>query len=190
MAKQMESSSSVSVKYRTEIYKLLDHFGLSGHAAEIGVAEGCNAEVMASWPQITKLYLIDGWTRLNQAGDGSHPQAWHDNNLKEVRERMKPYPKAVIMQGLSADMIAQIPDDSLIYAYIDCDHSYEGCLADLVAIWPKLKDGAILAGHDVSNPAYGVGEAVRFFCGPPEKKLDINIIEEDHWSMASFWFRK
>lgn len=185
------------IKYRTEIYKLLDHFNLVGHATEIGVAEGKNAEVMASWPQITKLYLIDGWTRLNQAGDGSHPQAWHDNNLKEVRERMAPYPKAVIMQGLSADMIAQIPDDSLVYAYVDCDHSYEGCLKDLQNIWPKVKVGGLIAGHDVLNPAYGVLDAVQEFLHEGVIQYDdvlvspsLNVIEEDHWSMASFWFRK
>lgn len=176
------------IKYRTEIYKLLDHFNLEGHAAEIGVAEGKNAEVMASWPQITKLYLIDSWQHLHQAGDGGYEQKWHDNNLKEVRQRMEPFPKAVIMQGLSAEMIAQIPDDSLVYAYIDCDHSYEGCLSDLHDVWPKLKEGGLLAGHDYENPAYGVKDAVRAFAFI--LNADISVIEEDHWSMASFWFRK
>lgn len=41
-----------------------------------------------------------------------------------------------------------IPDHSLDFVYIDARHDYCGVLEDLVAYYPKLRPGAIMAGHD------------------------------------------
>lgn len=40
------------------------------------------------------------------------------------------------------------PDRSFDMIFIDGDHSYAGCLADLEAWYPKLKPEGILLGHD------------------------------------------
>ena len=180
--------AEIIIKYRQDIWRLLEHYQLEGHAVEIGVAEGRNAEVIAAWPQITKLYLIDNWGHLQQAGDGGFAEAWHYKNWRETRERMKRFPKAEMLKGKSFDMLKHIPDDSLIYAYVDCDHTEAGCLADLHSVWPKMKEGGIIAGHDVLNTSYGVRKAVEHFTG--QRNIEWHIIEDEHPSMASFWFRK
>jgi hypothetical protein len=184
----------MQIKYRTELGRLLDHFGLIGPACEIGVAEGRNAEVLVKEPAITELYLIDSWTQLTQKGDGGNKQEWHINNFKEAQERVVGYNKAVFLRGLSQDMIKTISDDYLILAYVDGDHSLKGALNDLRAIWPKIKSGGILAGHDYLNPDYGVREAVNTFINEVRKEtgdvLLVNLIEEDHFSMTGFWIRK
>ena len=186
----------MQIKYRTQFGELLQHFGLQGHGVEIGVAEGRNAQVLIQSPAITKLYLIDAWTRLNQKGDGGSPQSWHDGNYEEMLQRTQLFEnKRVVLRGLSSEMINTIPDDSLIFAYVDGDHSYEGCLNDLRAIWPKLKSGAILAGHDFLNHHYGVHRAVETFSKEILKDnnhiLIVNMTEEDgDKNMVSFWFQK
>lgn len=183
----------MEIKYRTQLGELLEHFGLSGHAVEIGVAEGRNAQVLIESPQITKLYLIDNWATLNQSGDGSYPQSWHDKNYKEVLQRTKRFAeKRAILKGLSSEMIKQIPDDSLVLAYIDGDHSYNGCLADLKAIYPKVKNGGIVSGHDYLNLSYGVNQAVKEFAtANGYSESDIHTTEENgDTSMVSFWFVK
>jgi predicted O-methyltransferase YrrM len=38
------------------------------------------------------------------------------------------------------------------FLYVDADHSYEGCSADLQAWWPHLKVGGLLAGDDYDDP--------------------------------------
>lgn len=176
----------MEIKYRTQFGELLAHFGLSGHGAEIGVAEGRNAEVIASWDCITKLYLIDAWRQMKQKGDGAFSQEWHDNNFSETQRRMLPFgDKAVLCRGLSGEMIGLIPDESLVFAYIDGDHSYAGCKRDLELISKKVMPGGIIAGHDYLNAAYGVGRAVR------ELGRDVHQTEEGgDLSMVSFWFRK
>jgi len=183
----------MEIKFRTQLGLLLDHYKLKGDAVEIGVAEGRNSQILIVQPSITKLYMIDSWTTLEQTGDGSFPQEWHDKNYKEALQRTKAYlDKRVVLKGLSGEMIKQIPDDSLVLAYIDGDHSFKGFANDIYAIYPKVKTGGIISGHDVLNKDYGVGDALKLFIadnGYSEK--DIHYTEESgDLNMVSFWFVK
>ena len=45
------------------------------------------------------------------------------------------------------------------YLYVDADHSYEGCLADLEAWWPHVRVGGLIAGDDYDDPRHGVTQA-------------------------------
>jgi len=183
----------MEIKYRSQLGLLLEHFGLKGDAVEIGVAEGRNAQVLITQTSITKLYMIDYWGNLNQSGDGGFPQSWHDKNYKEALQRTKNHlEKRVILKGLSGEMIKQISDDSLVLAYIDGDHSFQGCLNDLNAIYPKVKTGGIISGHDVLNKDYVVGDALKVFISENGYlESDIHYTEENgDLNMVSFWFVK
>lgn len=183
----------MEIKYRTQLGELIDRLGLKGDAVEIGVAENRNGSVLISSPNITKMYFIDVWQTINQDGDGSYDQEWHDNNWKEAHERVELWKeKAIFLRGLSKDMIKKIPDNSLVLAYIDADHSFEGCLRDLLDIYPKVKTGGIISGHDFANLHYGVNKAVKTFILSNGYSLDdIHTTEEDgDDSMVSFWFIK
>ncbi len=186
----------MEINFRTQFGELLEHLGLKGDAVEIGVAEGRNALSIISWPQVERLYLIDSWKELPQRGDGGFPQDWHDINLQTAQKTLETYSdKAIWLRGLSADMIDSIPDDSLIYAYLDGDHSEKGFLSDLQRIYKKVKVGGIISGHDYLSPQYGVNKGVRYFVfesdGLYNMTTDIHQTEEDgDESMVSFWFIK
>lgn len=186
----------MEIQFRTQFGELLEYFGLKGDAVEIGCAEGRNALEIISWPQVERLYLIDSWKELPQKGDGGFPQAWHDINLQTAQKTLEPYKeKAIWLRGLSIDMIDSIPDDSLIYCYLDGDHSYNGCLSDLQKIYKKAKVGAVISGHDYHQSlSYGVNKAVKFFVFESDGKYtmeDIHQTEEGgDDSMISFWFVK
>lgn len=189
------------IKYRRDLWQLLEE---PGAAAEIGVAEGNNSEDMLRWlldtttsrnkvfrtktPAITKLYMVDRWRETpDQAGDAAMPQEWHDKNLRRVRTRTAPYGnRAVMLRGNSVDMADEVPDGSLALLYIDGDHSFEGCFADLRAWTPKVKRGGIVALHDFLNENYGVRKAVEAFCA---NNFKIHIIEEDKPEDAGAWFQ-
>jgi hypothetical protein len=52
--------------------------------------------------------------------------------------------------------------------YIDGDHSYKGCVADLRAYYPKIRPGGIFSGHDYLDGSlpegdFGVKKAVDEF---------------------------
>lgn len=44
--------------------------------------------------------------------------------------------------------------------YIDADHSYKGCLADIEAWLPHVREGGFIVGHDYSSHFPGVKQAV------------------------------
>jgi Methyltransferase domain len=56
--------------------------------------------------------------------------------------------KAVIVRNDSLSAALLIPDDSVDFVYVDARHDYCGVMEDLLAWWPKLKKGGLMAGHD------------------------------------------
>ena len=78
-------------------------------------------------------------------------------------------------------------DESIDFVYVDALHSYEGCMADLEAWYPKLKKGGILSGHDYGEHPHkpepdfpGVTRAVDEFFN----SKNIEIHEEDY---MNYW---
>lgn len=58
----------------------------------------------------------------------------------------------------AAAYLARTERETFDFIFIDADHSYEGCKADIAAYTPLVADGGILAGHDYHWP--GVKQAV------------------------------
>ena len=52
-------------------------------------------------------------------------------------------------KGSSADWAEKFEDGFFDYLYLDADHSKKSVLADLKYWYPKVKNGGIIAGHDV-----------------------------------------
>lgn len=178
----------MQIQYRSELNKLVEHFNLPKVYMECGVAEGWFTKEILKW-DFDKLYLIDAWKHLDQNGDGSYNQSWHDDNYRQVLERTKDFGnKVIILMGLSAEMAKYVPDNTLGCAYLDADHSYNSVLNDLINYYPKVVNGGIISGHDFLNMTYGVNAAVKEFC--EEMGFEINVIPDEEPHMASFWFVK
>lgn len=176
------------IHYRSDLWQLLE--GIPGNAAEIGVAEGRFSAEMLQWPvNFPIVFLVDSWAkRPGQAGDGGYPQEWHESNMAQAFGKVEPFgQRAVVLRGDSTEMANQVPDASLALVYIDCDHSYEGVSADLLAWSPKVKAGGYVALHDYQNPDYGVKQAVQEFCGA--RGLEIHDIPEDKMEDAGAYFQ-
>jgi hypothetical protein len=165
--------------------------------AEVGVAEGNFSRDMLA-AGMTMLFMVDNWARiLNQKGDASHVSSWHDLNYQKAqRQTLQWSNNRKLMKGLSVEVAAKIPDESLSLVYLDADHSYEGVMADLKAWFPKLVKGGVMAGHDYLNPDYGVQHAVKDFiqqlrlAGAAVFFGDIYVIPENNYEDASFYFIK
>lgn len=175
----------MEIRYRTDLNKLMPKRQLVG--AEIGVAEGLHARDMLQNWKIKKLYLVDVWQTLEQPGDASEPQEWHDANYDNMIEITKPWEKKMtVLKGLSVEMAKKVKDESLDFIYLDGDHSYEGVLADLEAWYPKVKEGGLVSGHDYLNSNYGVQRAVLDFA----KGKKVEITRENKDEDAGFYFIK
>lgn len=192
-----EGSDNVepSIQYRRNLNKVIT---VEGNAAEIGVAEGNYAMEIAAWPcAFPIVYLVDRWAQKpGQKGDGGFPDEWHEANLKQVQDRIAAHgmhDRVRIVRGDSRDMASYVPDESLAFCYIDCDHSYLGCLNDIVAWWPKVKAGGVMAFHDYLNPSYGVRRAVQDAFdvqGAHFGVRKVHEILEDKDADAGAWVRK
>ena len=63
-------------------------------------------------------------------------------NLKSFREKIH------VCRNYTTVCVHTYPNDYFDFIYVDARHDFKGVWEDLVAYWPKLKVGGIIAGHD------------------------------------------
>jgi len=138
---------------RADLPSYLNSVGLVGQAVEIGVRRGhFSSHMLKNWRGKT-LHLVDPWEHQEstQYHDVSNmPQDTHNENLEHVKAMLDEEApgRYEIHRGYSVEIAKTFTDNTLDFVYIDARHDYTGVLEDLVAWYPKLKDGGILAGHD------------------------------------------
>jgi hypothetical protein len=126
---------------------------------EIGSWVGYTATLMLEgFPELT-LTCVD--TFLGSANDmtgelreaagivsGDPDIVWtlFGRNTSRFQERCR------VLRMDSLEAAGRFEDGSLDFVFIDADHTYEGCKADIEAWLPKMKRTGVICGHD-----YGVG---------------------------------
>lgn len=134
--------------------------------AEVGVFAGDLSKRLLKRDDL-KLYLVDSWSAEH---DGAYKDSgdFHanltqleQNHFLEVTKRAVAFAedRAIIVRKPSVDAAKTFEDHSLDFVFIDADHSYEGCKADIEAWLPKIKKGGFISGHDYANddPKFNFG---------------------------------
>jgi hypothetical protein len=138
---------------------------------EVGVFGGDMSGRLLADPKIDMLYMVDSWSTSHskeyiESGD------FHTTLSQEQQESCMDLAKLntsfaarrrEIVRANSVEAAAQFPDHLLDFVFLDADHSYEGCMADIKAWAPKIRPGGLLCGHDYQNvdyPCFGVERAV------------------------------
>lgn len=85
-------------------------------------------------------------------------------NIKPVSNNIK------IIKEYSWEAANFFEDDTVDFAMIDADHSYESVIKDISAWWPKIKKGGMLVGDDLRGSFPGVRKAIEEF----SKKNNLN----------------
>lgn len=118
---------------------------------EIGVYRGeFAARMFTECPSIQRYYLLDPWRHLtgwNKPAnkDDERFEAFYQEVLAKTSDFAD---RRVILRGRTTEVIDEIPDGELDFAYVDGDHTLRGITVDLVRVYPKLRDGGWLAGDD------------------------------------------
>ncbi len=154
---------------------------------EIGIFKGDYAKFLIETYRPKEMHLFDLFREAGQMGsgdvDGNHMVVTTGAELYQVVTEMFSANQAVTFhEGDSKKTVPKMPDDYFDLMYIDGDHSYEGCLADLRNSYLKVKDGGWIAGHDFAVNLkkcetwweFGVRKAVSEFC--KEKNLKVNAL--------------
>lgn len=106
-------------------------------------------------PDIETYYMIDPWATL---ADWNKPYNVDANTFAAVyAEAMEKTTfasrKRKVLRGATQDVIDEIPDGAVDFAYVDGDHTLRGITIDLIRLLPKIKPNGVIAGDDfVVNP--------------------------------------
>jgi len=122
--------------------------------AEIGVSFGMNLELYCKAG--LKMYGIDQWQDYED--EKYRPISYlmrrkivtktFDDVYKLAIERLSPYPNCTLIKKMSIDALADIPNNSLDFVYIDGNHKYGYVAMDLMKWSEKVRKGGIISGHD------------------------------------------
>lgn len=127
---------------------------------EVGVDMGLNAKSILTELNVEKLYLVDAWINYKGFnGDDKNIEKKHEFVLNEFKEDKR----IEIIRELSINAIKKIDDGSLDFAYIDANHLFEYVYQDIDLWTKKVKEGGIIAGHDIIKHS-GVLKAVKKYC--------------------------
>ncbi len=132
---------------------------------EIGCYLGRSAcflgdQIKTSGKRIT-LLCVDLWPAQFdfQDGSGTTIEAPFETFYANVRQcRLH---KIIIPLRCPSLVAAQFVANDLAAVFIDGEHDYDNCKADIAAWFPKVRNGGILAGHDFADSFPGVPKAVR-----------------------------
>ena len=144
-----------------DLYKeVVEKFPTGSKFVEVGVWKGKSAAFMcveiANSNKKIDFFCVDTWK-----GSIEHQDNPDLHRLYEIfKDNMKPLDKYYEDLRIESLKAAKLFDDnSLDFVFIDASHEYEDVKADILAWWPKIKNGGILAGHDF-HEGYHVYRAV------------------------------
>lgn len=130
---------------------------------EVGVWDGRMSRKLLENPDLV-LYMVDRWEAPAENdsyyNSGStyarQDQAVFDDVYHKAVDVARMFPdRAHIIHNDSLYAASLFEDGSLDFVFIDADHSYEGCSADINAWLPKVKSGGLIGGHDYDHPDQG-----------------------------------
>ena len=137
---------------RTGLYQLFAKLGYKV-GCEIGLEQGRNAlEMCVNIPGL-KIYGVDPYKQHPQASYvyDAELRHWDEKYLNKMKAKALAHMEGqdfTLIEKFSEDAARDIPDNSLDFAYIDADHSYDFVMQDIILWGRKVKKGGILSGHD------------------------------------------
>jgi hypothetical protein len=145
-----------------------------GKYIETGSYLGCSAMIVALNSNAT-VWAHDIWvTDWSELKGGPPPEVkdyfyvFYDGvKANKLENRIIP------IRGHSAYTVGIHDDKSIDLAFIDGDHSFNGCMADLEAVFPKMKKGSTILVHDCTESSEALS-AVTIFCNA--KSIPFSVI--------------
>jgi hypothetical protein len=130
--------------------------------AEIGVFRGAFAEkLLRLCPAITDYYMIDPWRHLEDWNKPSNKDSQEfDEIFEEAMGRTAQHEeRRIVLRGRTSEVVDEIPDGHLDFAYIDGDHTLRGITIDLIRVFGKVRPHGWIAGDDFQETIWQHGKS-------------------------------
>jgi len=149
---------------------LAERAAQSRRVIEVGCWLGRSTRRMAdALPADGVLFAVDHWQGVQEDDAQRHlyadvlahrdPRAEFEAALQDAIALGRVVPVAMPSTE-AADHLMEAHGPIFDFVFIDADHSYAGCGADIDAYRPLLRPGGVLAGHDYAERWPGVRQAV------------------------------
>ena len=165
----IHKSSSIAVR------PILHLVGPKDTVAEVGVCYGDSSRQLAA--NAGYVHLVDPFTMYPGYSDGAILADGTVEMVRRLHEQMTGYDNWSFHQLFSAKAAEIFSDGDLDLVFIDANHSFEAVTADILAWWPKVKEGGWLTGHDYELES--VGRAVREFASFVKYPLGVFTLPAD-----------
>jgi len=132
-------------------------------AIEIGCFRGVTSLYLAQICRELKkkLVCIDVWDMRQDRSDDS-VYYYFLETIEPVKDSV------IILKSPSEIAVNKLPPGEVGFVFVDGDHSFEGAYRDLTNYWKVLREGGVMAIHDVLDTKGwdGVGKAFDTFLQP------------------------
>ena len=129
---------------RDQLPQLFKELGYQS-GAEIGVYKGEFTEKLCK----AGLKIIGVDPYIVYKNYRKHPQELEYNELYEMAlQVIAPYKGCKLLKKTSMEALADVPDESLDFVYIDGNHSLPYIAQDIYEWYRKVRKGGIISGHD------------------------------------------
>jgi O-methyltransferase len=147
---------------------------VAGDIAEVGVAYGASAKVLADYASARPLHLFDTFDGLPAPTSADSPK-FLAGQFKSSLESVRSYlggRQIHFYQGLFPATADPVKNKAFAFVHLDVD-LYESTFACLQFFYPRLSPGGILISHDYLT-SEGVNSAFKvFFADKPEPVIEL-----------------
>ncbi len=127
------------------------------NGVELGVSGGRFTSFLCATMHDMRMLAVDLWQEQpdNTRDGGQTYTGWtHEANYQAFSNGSKLFfgDRVTIWRMSTLEAAKGVRDNSVDFVFIDADHSYEACKADIEAWYPKVRSGGMLTGHDYHWP--------------------------------------
>ncbi len=172
IARHFKTDDMGSFPERGYLFQLASDLPAGAKVIEVGSWMGASTCFIAGGLKgAAKIYAVDNFQGLSTCGEDA---AWYNRHFRSLghnstleifkknfadlgfNDRAEP----VVSDSLAAAQQLAALKGQIDFIFIDGDHSYEACKADILAWSPYVKRGGVIAFHDFGSRADGVTRAI------------------------------
>ncbi len=173
IARHFKQDDMGSFPERGYLFQLASDLPANAQVVEVGSWMGASTCFIAGGLKgtNTKIFAVDNFQGLSTCGEDA---AWYNRHFQKLgaQSTLEIFRKnfsdlgfaaraePVVSDSLAAAKTLAAKLGTIDFIFIDGDHSYDACKADIAAWAPFVKRGGVIAFHDFGSRADGVTRAI------------------------------